>query len=80
VIIESGPAGEVFPGDRFVWEIPDMFGPIYCVVDRVIGGIKPRAVLCCRPARGPEFRSTRTLPLSPMFERRDWTDADLIDP
>lgn len=66
-------------GDRYVWEIPDVYGPIYVVVERTIGGHKPRAVLTCRPERGPTFHTTRVLPLSSTFVRRDWTDADLTE-
>lgn len=64
-------------GDRYVWEIPDVFGPIFVVVARVIGGRKPRVVLHCRPEHGSTFRSVRTLPLSPLFIQHNWSDADL---
>lgn len=65
-------------GDRYVWEIPDTFGPIFMIVHRTIGGRRPRVIFDCvgSGCRSP-YRRTHRLPLTPNMRRRDWTEQDL---
>lgn len=64
-------------GDRYVWEIPDLFGPIFMTVEKTIGGRQPRVIFHCVGAGVRPYRRTHRLPLTPNMRRRDWTEQDV---
>lgn len=65
--------------ERYVWEIPDVFGPLFLTVDHCVAGQHPRCFFTVHMSGGRTRRITRGLPLSPLVQRRDWADHEPLE-